>query len=418
MINKIFNITLIVIVVCISSSFSQTQSVLNRFGIGNIEYTYSARKAGMGELGISIEDKDFISIVNPASWNLLSSSRFEFGTIFNGLYVKDNSESRFYSKGYFSGFAFGIPVYSALGITAAFGIIPYSTVGYETKTIVPSSGSGSVVIPQYTLINKGEGGLSKLFFGTSYRFNGIASIGTSFEYYFGNINYRRELDFGGAGTNSKFSKTYKTKGLGMTLGVISTDLSRNLISIDKISELKLGASLAFTGHLNTDSTLVSNSNLFADTNSFGSGKIAVPLRISAGMSFVYDDKFLFTLDFLHQNWGEFNIDEIPDPNMGSVSRLSLGTEYRVAADGGNWDRVIYRGGLSFGSSPFKVNNNQLSEIGVYAGASFALARENYVDLGIQYLSRGNVTDTFIQENLIKVTLGMSLGELWFVREER
>lgn len=121
---------------------------------------------------------------------------------------------------------------------------------------------------------------------------------------------------------------------------------------------------------------------------------------------------------MHQNWSNFKVDDVPDVNLASVSRVSLGAEYRVAADGGNWDRMIYRAGLSFGTSPFKVNNNQLTELGLYAGTSVALARDNYLDLGIQYLRRGNVTDTFIQEDLIKVSLGLSLGEIWFVREER
>lgn len=418
MIKKFLVSGLTILTLTAGVSFSQTQSVLNRFGIGNLEYSYSARKAGMAESGISVEDRDYLSGVNPASWNLLNSSRFEFGTIFNGLYVKDNTDNRFYSKGYFSGFSFGVPVYSELGISIAGGISPYSTVGYETKAVVPSTGSGSAVIPEYTLINSGEGGLSRIFLGASYRFNGIASLGASFEYYFGNIGYKREIDFGGTGTNSKFTKTYKTKGLGTTLGLITTDLSKDLIKIANVTGIKFGTAFSYIGHLNTDSILISNSTLFADTNAYGSGKIQIPFRLTAGLSFIYDEKYLFSVDFMHQNWSNYKVDDLPDANLASVSRVSLGAEYRVAADGGNWDRMIYRAGLSFGTSPFKVNNNQLTEFGLYAGTSVALARDNYLDLGIQYMRRGNVTDTFIQEDLIKLSLGLSLGEIWFVREER
>ncbi len=418
MMKRFFVLAFLTALFCTQVLDAQTQSVLNRYGIGNLEYSYSARKAGMGDLGTAVEDKDYISVSNPASWNLINSSRFEFGTIFNGLYVKDNSDSRFYSKGYFSGFVFGVPLYSAWGITAAAGIIPYSTIGYEAKTEVAASTVGTTVVPAYTVTSKGDGGVSKIFFGSSYRYKEVISLGATLDYYFGNRTYKSQIDFNGSGTNSQFSRSYKGQGVGGTFGFISGDVSRSLLQFPNVSGLKFGAAFSFISSLNTDSVLITNSNLFADTNSYGSGKIEMPLRLSAGISFKLYDKYLMSLDYLYQDWSGYTVNSASDPNLAAVSKFSLGSEYRVAADGGAWDRMIYRCGVSYGSSPYKINGSQINELGLSAGLSVAVARDNYLDLGIQYLRRGSVTDNFIQENLIKVTVGVSLGELWVQREER
>ena len=75
-------INLIFIVIVFASSgcglFAQSSSSYSRYGVGDIDYSYSVRRMGMGQLGTSIADVDFISITNPASLYRISKTRIEF----------------------------------------------------------------------------------------------------------------------------------------------------------------------------------------------------------------------------------------------------------------------------------------------------------------------------------------------------
>ena len=56
---------------------AQSSSSYSRYGIGDIDYSYSVRRMGMGQLGTAVADADFISIINPASLYKIDKTRFE-----------------------------------------------------------------------------------------------------------------------------------------------------------------------------------------------------------------------------------------------------------------------------------------------------------------------------------------------------
>ena len=145
--------------------FAQTNSSYSRIGIGDIAYSYSANELGIGQLGISLAERGFVTINNPASWNKLISTRFETSLSYSGLYLSDLSNKDFNGKAQFNGFAFAFPVSIKNGITVGFGIVPYSKINYQVvqNYSFPNSSEG-----QYSLTYTGKGGLSKLFIGTSY----------------------------------------------------------------------------------------------------------------------------------------------------------------------------------------------------------------------------------------------------------
>ena len=115
---KFFNSVILLFLLINGGLFSQTTSFYSQLGLGEPDYSYSARRSGMGDLGVALEDRDFISVLNPASWTKLNLTRIEFGSKYNGLMVKDLSKSSYFSEMYFSGFAFGFPVQRDYGISA------------------------------------------------------------------------------------------------------------------------------------------------------------------------------------------------------------------------------------------------------------------------------------------------------------
>jgi hypothetical protein len=41
-----------------------------------------------------------------------------------------------------------------------------------------------------------------------------------------------------------------------------------------------------------------------------------------------------------------------------------------------------------------------------------------LDVGIQFAVRGTTRSNLVKENMVKLNLGLSLGEIWFIREEK
>ncbi len=102
--------------------FSQSSSSYTRYGIGDINYTYSARSLGLAQTGVATLNQGFVEILNPASWAALSLTRIEFSLVLNGVQLNDNSNTALYTDADFKGFTFAFPISKRLGIGFASGL--------------------------------------------------------------------------------------------------------------------------------------------------------------------------------------------------------------------------------------------------------------------------------------------------------
>jgi len=118
---------------------AQNSSVYTRFGIGDLEYGYSSRMLGIGDLGIAELDPDHILVSNPASWSSLNRTRIELGLGYKGVLIADNNKSAFTSEVEFTGLTFGIPVSRDYGIGLVAGLVPYSNLSYKVKTKIAAT---------------------------------------------------------------------------------------------------------------------------------------------------------------------------------------------------------------------------------------------------------------------------------------
>ena len=58
-------------------SASNGGSLYTRYGTGDLQYSFSARRLSLGELGAAYFDRNYLSYYNPASWAGLTLTRFE-----------------------------------------------------------------------------------------------------------------------------------------------------------------------------------------------------------------------------------------------------------------------------------------------------------------------------------------------------
>lgn len=412
---KKFLIVLFVLISISEYNFAQVKSVYSKFGIGNLEYSNSVRKAGMGDLGSALDDYEFISSLNPAAISELNLTRVEFSGKFNSIYQKDYKSSTSLTTGGFSSFGIGFPISRDNGISLSFGLNPYSIVDYSVKEEV----FDEVINKKYTKELSGDGGISRLYLNLSYKLPFGLRLGAGLDYFFGNIDYNSKLLFD---NNDDFSSTFlqknKVKGTSFSFGVISPNIS-SLIDNFFVDDLKFAVSIQTGGELTNSFMFTKQVASSIDTINSFEGTFNLPIRLIYGLSFSVNKSFVFHFDYLNQAWTKFKHNGLTDNNLQDVNKISFGVEYQKDKLGQSFnDLTIWRLGFSYEQTPFKINNKSINELSFAAGVSLPLSRENTVDFSLQYVTRGEVENSLIKENFIKFGFGISLGELWFIQQER
>lgn len=413
-------ILLLIVFLTQSVLFASGGSIYTRIGLGELNYNFSARRFGLGELGYALADRDFLSYANPASWNQIGLTKFETGIMVNAVEQSTTSTSVFNSNSYYTGVMVGFPISRENGISFAGGIVPYSNVGYD----LIADEKSSLVDPHKTTY-KGDGGIYKIFFGTSYRLPFDFSLGASFDYYNGKINNTTSVAFDDSSLfrDATFKREFSYHGIGATLGLISSDLSK-LFGESDFKDFRIGLSFSPQVNLSSDSTNTFTSLIGDYEYNSGVTKTKLPYRLGVGASFKLTDNYLFVLDYLQQPMSELSWGGIKTSQMQDISKYSFGVEYRPSYNStGFLKQVMLRGGASYENTPYVFNGTSVNQLSVYAGLSLPLDFEragfsNTIDIGFQYGRRGTTDNKLIQENIYKFYVTINFGELWFIPTER
>ena len=415
MINRNIKYFSILFILFSSLLFAQRTSTYTRYGLGDIYYTYYPRALSMGNAGSAMINKDYIELLNPASWSNLSLTRIEFSFSYDELRLSNQDLTKNYGDGVFKGFTFAFPVSKDYGIGVAMGIAPYSRINYEVQENVTNDTTGN-----YTTDYQGKGGLSRVFIGSTYRLPINFILGATLEYYFGNINYKSSIQFDNSSLYpAEYELSYGPTGFGTTIGLITPDLS-GLLNSDAISNFRLGLSANLISKLDTDTSFVSTSSTIVDSVGAGKTKMKVPARLDLGVHIAFVNVYNIVLDYFYQPWTEFKLSNVNQLNMNNVHKISLGFEYAPQKAPGIsfWEQIMLRAGLSYEISQYKINGTDLKQFSVFGGFSLPLSDDNTIDIAMEYSVRGTIEKNLMQEQFFKINLGLSFGELWFVRYEK
>ncbi|MFC2103009.1 hypothetical protein ACFLSS_01125 [Bacteroidota bacterium] len=410
---KLLKIILILIIIT-PVSFAQSSSTYSRFGIGDIDYTYSARSLGLGKTGVASLSRDFVELLNPASWSQLELTRIELSLALNGVQISDKDQSVFYTDADFKGFTFAFPISTKYGIGFASGLIPYSRISYDVvQNNTGVTGPGG----DHTVTYKGEGGLSMIFIGTSYRTPVDWVLGISIEYYFGKQTYSSNIDFVDPAFNSaEYETDYRSTGFGTTLGLISQDFSK-LLNSKAITNLRAGISANLISKLDTDTSLTINPKTVADTILSGNTDLTMPARVTGGITLQLENEYNFNLEYIFQPWTDYKLADAKSAFLKDVHKINFGFEYVPQWEIGNsmWEQMMWRAGLSYESTQYKINGNDINQYSVFAGFSLPFSFGNTLDVGLEYSLRGTKDFNLLKENFFTINIGFSFGDLWFQR---
>ena len=415
---KTFILNCFVFLSAFSLILAQSSSVYSRYGVGDLEFGYSPKMISIGDIGVTQLDPDHLIVTNPASWAALSRTRIEFGFGYKGVLLSDQNQSKFTSETEFKGFTFGFPVSRDFGISFVAGLIPYSRVSYKAvEQVTPTE----ILIPSHKVSYEGKGGLSKLFAGSSVMLPLGFLAGVTLDYYFGNQNYFSSIEFNNSAgfINTVYQSNKRSTGFGTTVGLISSNLA-NDFKLEFFSDLRLGFSFNYIGNLNTDTLLTSTSLFLVDTIASTSTETKIPVRFNGGISFALNDSYNFSLDFMFQPMSEYRFNYLNDIHLRNASKYSAAFEYKPKKSIGMtyWEQIIWRFGLSYEQTQYRFNGQGIDQFSTFAGFSYPLGVDNSIDFAVEYSRKGTTDNNLLNEKSIRVYLGLSFGELWFLRFDK
>jgi hypothetical protein len=191
-----------------ASSFAQTlttgqtltSSPYSRYGLGELQGSGMAQNFSMGGSGIAYRSDTlsptYINAINPASYSSLRITTIEMGMRSNTTQFVDQSQKFLVNNTSFAYMGVGLPINRWWGL--AFGVMPYSTVGYN----IHNSQKDSMGVIDYTY--QGNGGINKVFVGNGFkllknkfsqRTGADLSVGFNAAYEFGSINNIRHVSY-------------------------------------------------------------------------------------------------------------------------------------------------------------------------------------------------------------------------------
>lgn len=397
--------------------YAQESSTFSRYGVGDLNYGYSAKHLGIGDIGVTQLDPDHILVTNPASWSVLNRTRIEISLGYKGVTVSDGSQSAFTSETQLRGLTIGIPLSMDNGMGLSLGLIPFSKVSYLSENYFPANND----IPEYKVTYEGKGGIAKFFLGSSFGLPFGLKLGAAFDYYFGNLKYYSNLEFeeNSGNVNTSYENNHKLNGFGATFGFISQNLAEAL-NLSFLNDLKFGFSYNFIGKLNTDTLYSATSVNVLDTLAFGSTKTVIPSRLNAGISFAFVNTHNFNIDFVYQPWSNYRLNDISSDYLRDALKLSFGYEFVPIKNAGmsSLELMVWRAGLSYEQTQYTFNGKGIDQYSIFGGFTFPLGVDNTLDLGIQYGIRGSQETDILKENFVKLYFSISFGELWFLRYEK
>lgn len=399
--------TLVLVAACTAPALAQPSSTpYSKLGFGVLGDNATGIQRSMGGVGIAMQNGRQINVMNPASYSQVDSLTFlwDMGIDITNCWSKEGKNSGYNLGGGLDYITMEFRLGKNIG--AAIGVVPFSSVGYSFGGDI-SNGYDS---------RTGSGSLNELFAGVGYQpFKGL-SIGANFSYLFGTTTNTTTVDFL---SSTNFSRSLEVRDWNLHVGLqYAFNISRkNKVVVGLTYSPKKsmhGTALGTMGDLSQDSKLdtVNNINM--------KGNYELPHSFGAGVSYTYDNRLNFELDYTYQQWSKakytpLDYFEAPQTKWNDRWKISAGMSYLPNPRGNYFNRMTYRVGAFYNNDYTNVNGNDVRDYGLGIGFSFpALAgNKTLVNLGVEWRHRYTAPTNLIKEDYLNITLSVNFNEMWF-----
>lgn len=396
-------------------------SPYSRFGVGDLSVRRNAYQYSMGGISMAVASNRFVNPYNPAANYAFDSLSFIFsgGIIAStGSLKSDNlsNTTNYASLGYL---LFGFPVTKWL--KTSIGLTPYSNVGYNISSSENIENVGST---EFRF--KGSGGLNEFYGNASIEPFRNFSIGAKMSYMFGKSDRARIIYFPDSVgyLNTRVDNYIEVGDLYFEYGVqYHHEIGKDLI-------LGIGAVYAPKQSVKATENYLVRSYFptslgvesFRDTIASriaNEGSITIPDKYGFGFTLQKTDRWLFGADYSWQNWSDFKAFEYSD-SLTNTMQINVGGEFTPVASitASYWKRVKYRLGFRYNKTYLNVRDQQINEFGITFGMGLPIPRSlSTFNVALELGRRGTTASGLIQNNYLRITLGISVWERWFVKNK-
>ena len=404
-----------------------TVSPYSFYGIGDLKNNSTVENQMMGGIGV-YADSIHINLKNPAAFGKLGlevMDREGLVTYTAGVSNKQCTLKSFTAEEQSSVtsldyLALGFSVGKGLGM--GFGIMPYSSVGYNLVDDRTETGGSLVNI--YT----GEGGLTRAFYSIGYEIVDNLSIGATVNFNFGTLDSERlqqieDIQFGtfdrrssrvnGFDFNYALNYTPLIKGRQRLHTSIRVNTQGNLVSKN---DRQLGSFSVSSG------VTIEELEVDLASQNLENTELKIPTTTTLGIGYGEDYKWFVGAEYSFQEMSSFENVFLGSDNIvyEDASSFAFGAFLTPDHDSftSYFKRVTYRAGLRLDKTGMLVNDVDINNFGITFGLGLPLGRSfSNLNLGFEFGRRGTTRADLIEESYFKFNVGLSLNDRWFQKRK-
>ena len=399
-----------------------TNSPYSQFGIGSLSDQSQSMSRGMNGVGYGLRQGNVVNTLNPASYSSVDSLTMLFDMGLSGQFThyEEGNVKRNTSLASFEYVVGSFRAWKNFGVS--FGLLPYSSVGYEYQTTSHKEKTGSLV-ETYS----GSGGLHEVFLGFGWRLMKPLSIGVNAGYLWGSLD--RSVSPTSTAAANTLRKNYST-----SISNYKLDVGAQWVQpLGKRDRLTLGAVFGLGHNLknSAEMTIVStNSQSSLSDTAFFKIRDAyeLPMSFGAGVSYQHGGKITAAADFTLEKWGDVKFPSYAGSDYRLQSgllkdrmKVSAGFDFlpNPSPQGGKFlEHVHYRFGAGYATPYYNINGKDgPKELSVSAGFGIPIVNmhnnRSLLNVSAQWV-RSSATD-FVTENNFRINVGITFNERWFMK---
>ena len=413
-----------------SAQDNGSNSPYSRYGFGLLGDRAGGFNKGMSGLSYGMRDGKELNPQNPASYSAIDSLSFLFDIGMSLQYSSLESGGRRVNANNtsFDYLTMGFRASHNLGMSL--GLIPYSTIGYSMNTSERLENATTGEITQ-TNTYSGEGGLHQVYFGIGWKpFKGF-SLGANVGYLWGELTHTAYNSFSDA-TIATNRHRYETD-----IRTYTADFGIQYEqALGKNDMLTLGLTYGMGHDVNRNAyyynqTVMSGTVASGDTLT-AANAYALPHNIGVGLAWRHKNSLRVGVDYNFQKWADVKYPTLVNqessqlyvPATGGFSnrhRVTVGAEYIPNPNGSRWRQLVrYRMGFSMATPYTKVNGQDGPyDYNVSLGVGLPIINRwnnrSILNISAQYERVQPKVAGMITENYLRLCIGISFNERWFMK---
>ncbi|WP_430399443.1 hypothetical protein [Flavobacterium sp.] len=399
--------------------FSQenTSSPYSFYGLGDVKFRGTEDARAMGGLSFA-GDSISLNLLNPASYASLKLTSFGIGSTSNFNNISNSETSEKAKRTTLDYLAVGIP---AGKFGAAFGLMPYSAVGYKIENTITEN--DLTRNKRYT----GIGNINRVFIGAGYSLSPNFSFGADIQYNFGTVeNEAKEFvsdaifqDDVQLGTRER--NTSNITGLSANIGFLYqknfNEKMNFYSSLTYSPESKLKSindrNIATATYNPITGTEFVNDPRDIDVDDT---KLVLPSKLSFGAGIGETNKWLIgtEITFLNSSNQNNRFNDNTNATFENSQKYAIGGYYIPKYDSfSNYlNKIVYRAGFRYEKTGLVINDQSINDYGMNFGIGLPVTYSK-INIGVEFGKRGTTSNGLIEENYFNLSIGLSLSDKWF-----